>query len=494
MLTVKHTAAAVRFSAVNFDTPSRRLSHSPSFFIPPRDKFGRLVDNSAGRKTCKGINGIKATAKDNFSSGSEPVKHNAKQSSYHPSEDIGEPELMENEEAQLKPAECTRTIIEVNSKATLMFSSAISDVMHANVFWPDLPYTTDELGNVYFQVKNDEDVLKNPTTEENVVQVIIGLDTSEMQSEMESSGQSEIDFLDEFDDEDIDIDIDDDDDIDDDGDDDDADWVSVLDDEEDQSGHPDLEDWATLETMKSSHPIHFAKQISEVVTGDPIDFMDQPPAGLVIQGLLRPAFLEENTTIPKQISEHKLNDAGIHLMKEVAEHKQNGSVHVNGVKHKSGSSQDSPRWPEELEKDETLDNGTSFYKLEMIKIQLISSHGQQILVELEDFSQARPDAIAHSAANIISRLKAAGDKTTQALRSLCWRCKGIQVEEVALISVDSLGFDVRVCSGAQIQTLRFSFKKQATSEYSAERQLNDMLYPRVHSKLHQKKETHQAES
>lgn len=43
------------------------------------------------------------------------------------------------------------------------------------------------------------------------------------------------------------------------------DWVSVLDDEEDQSGDPDLEDWATLETMKSSHPIHFAQQISEVI-------------------------------------------------------------------------------------------------------------------------------------------------------------------------------------------------------------------------------------
>lgn len=28
-----------------------------------------------------------------------------------------------------------------------MFSSAISDVMRANVFWPDLPYTTDELGS-----------------------------------------------------------------------------------------------------------------------------------------------------------------------------------------------------------------------------------------------------------------------------------------------------------------------------------------------------------
>lgn len=42
--------------------------------------------------------------------------------------------------------------------------------------------------------------------------------------------------------------------------------------------------------------------------------------------------------------------------------------------------------------------------------------------------KAQPDAIAHSAAKIISRLKAGGEKTTQALKSLCWRLKGIQVE------------------------------------------------------------------
>ncbi|CAN4099482.1 unnamed protein product [Withania somnifera] len=428
MLTVENAAVAVRFLAVNFDTTSRRLSHSASFFIPPRDKFRRLRDNCRGRKRGKGKPGIKVTAKDHFSSGSEPVKQNAKHANYHPSEDIGELELMENEEAQLNPAECTRTIIEVNSKATLMFSSAINDVMRANIFLPDLPYTTDEFGNIYFQVKNDEDVLKNATTEENVV-----------------------------------------------------DWVSVLDDEEDQSGDPDLENWATLETMLSSHPIHFANQISEVVTDNPIDFMDQPPAGLVIQGLLRPAFLQENTTITRQKSEHKSNNAGIDQMEQVGEHRKNSSVQVNGHKHESGSSKDSPSCSEELEKNEPLGNGT-FYKLEIIKIQLISSHGQQFLVELEEFSKARPDAIAHSSANIISRLKAAGEKTMQALRSLCWRCKGIQVEEVALIGVDSLGFDLRVCSGAQIQTLRFSFKKRAISEYSAERQLNNILYPRVHLK------------
>ena len=49
-------------------------------------------------------------------------------------------------------------------------------------------------------------------------------------------------------------------------------------------------------------------------------------------------------------------------------------------------------------------------------------------MDLEDFQKAQPDAIAHSVSKIISRLKAGGEKTTQALKSLCWRCKGIQVE------------------------------------------------------------------
>lgn len=52
----------------------------------------------------------------------------------------------------------------------------------------------------------------------------------------------------------------------------------------------------------------------------------------------------------------------------------------------------------------------------------------QTLVEVEEFMKAQPDAIAHSAAKIISRVKAGGEKTAQALKSLCWRCKGIQVE------------------------------------------------------------------
>ena len=50
------------------------------------------------------------------------------------------------------------------------------------------------------------------------------------------------------------------------------------------------------------------------------------------------------------------------------------------------------------------------------------------MVEVEDFMKAKPDAIALSAARIISLMKAGGEKITKAFKSLCWRCKGIQVE------------------------------------------------------------------
>lgn len=426
-----------------------------------------------------------------------PLKQNAKPQRYHPSEDIGEGEVIEIGEARLTPAETTRTIIEVNSKALLMFSGLISDEVHENIFWPDLPYVTDEHGNIYFQVKNDEDILQTLTAEDTLVQVIIGLDTREMLSEMELLSRSEVDFgIEDVDDEDSDVDDDEDDDEDenDENVNYEEDWVAILDSEEDQEDSDESPgDWAKLETMRSSHPIYFAKKLAEFVGDDPVDYMEQPPAGLAIQGLLRPAFVEEHSVIHKHISDHKPSSNEPNQVGKVAEDKQEDLGIINGHRHNLESSRDKSDWPEELEKGESLENGISFYKLDIIKIQLISAHGHQNFVELEDFRKAKPDAIAHSAAKIISRLKAGEEKTTHALKSFCWRCKGIQAEEVALIGVDSLGFDLRVCSGTQVQTLRFAFNKRASSEYSAERQLNDLLFTRIHGKQQKKKETHQSE-
>ncbi|KAK9028313.1 hypothetical protein V6N11_068120 [Hibiscus sabdariffa] len=245
----------------------------------------------------------------------------------------------------------------VNSKATVLFSRMINGEVHENIMWPDLPYATDEHGDVYQQVKSDEDVLQTLTVENN-----------------------------------------------------------------------------------------FVKRMSTNQSRD------------------------SDTSQAEKVEGYKVEDLGI----------------INGRRNESELSRDSST-SEESEKNEISTNKSSLYKLEMIKIQLITAHGYQTDVELEDFKQAQLDAIAHAAAKIISRLKAGGETTTQALKSLCLRCKGIQVEEVAIISVDSLGFVLKVCCGTQIETLRFAFNSRATSEYSAERQLNDLLFPMSHQRPQKQK-------
>ncbi|KAL3653568.1 hypothetical protein CASFOL_003249 [Castilleja foliolosa] len=487
MLVAEPPSAAVssRFSAANVHS-SVRL---PAASFIPRNEYRRCP----GR--LRSANVINASAKEQSGSDSGPVKPNTKPQMYHPFEEVAELPFLANGQAIITPAETSRTIIEVNSKATLMFAGMVSEETHENIFWPDLPYVTDEHGNIYFQVKNDEDILQALTCEETIVQVIIGLDNAEMIGEMEALGDSEIDFgIDELDESDFDDDDEEDDreEYEDDNDEDDKDWVTILDeDDQDEESDESLGDWAKLETMRSSHPIYFAKKLADVVSDDPVDCMEQPAAGLAIHGLLRPAFIEEHSVIQKQITCPESSDMDTNHIAD--KQLQDGVVQINGHKHEKELEQDHTSLGADLEKDESLGSGLAFYKLEMIKIQLVSAQENMCYVEIEDFRRAKPDAIAHSAAKIISRLKAGGEKTTQALKSLCWRCNGIQPEECALIGVDSLGFDLRVCAGTQVQTLRFGFKKKASSEYSAERQLNDLLFPRA-TIYHQKKEAQQTES
>ncbi|KAK4403625.1 hypothetical protein Sango_0731100 [Sesamum angolense] len=165
MLMLEPQSAAVRLSAASFDSSIRAISHSAAFFVPPSN-----CRRCGGRVKSRDV--IRAAAKEqNWSSGW--VKQNAKPQRYHPLEEIAESELLENGDARLTPAETTRTIIEVNSKATLFFSGLVNEDIYDNIFWPDLPYVTDEHGNIYFRVKNDEDILQNLATEQTIGDFIV---------------------------------------------------------------------------------------------------------------------------------------------------------------------------------------------------------------------------------------------------------------------------------------------------------------------------------
>ncbi|XVF12559.1 hypothetical protein REPUB_Repub08aG0129100 [Reevesia pubescens] len=360
--------------------PTRRMFRRGGFDIT-WNRFQRLSSASLSRRTLI-KNKIRATA-EHLGSASDPSKQNGTPN-YHPFEEIGKGASKNRDDATLSAPETSRTIIKVNSKATLMFTGMVNNEVHENIMWPDLPYVTDEHGNVYFQVKSDEDILQSLTVENNFVQVLIGFDTTEIMKEIELSGTSEVDFgIEEIEDEDSDLEDEDEDDDDDveEEEDYDEDWVAALEDEDDQDDSDGtLGDWAKLETMRSSHPMYFAKTLTEVASDDPIDWMEQPSDGLAIQGLLRPAFIEEQSEIQKHMSTDQSRSSDTNQVEEVVGNKVEDLGIINGQRSELGSSGDSST--SESGKNELSINGSSFYKLEMIKIQLITAHGHQVCKRL----------------------------------------------------------------------------------------------------------------
>ncbi|CAN6804198.1 unnamed protein product [Brassica oleracea var. botrytis] len=123
-------------------------------------------------------------------------------------------------------------------------------------------------------------------------------------------------------------------------------------------------------------------------------------------------------------------------------------------------------------KHDEKDLSSSLYRLEIVGIELLSLYGTEFSISLQDFQDAEPDILVHSTSAIIEQ----GLSSGIALKALCKK-KGLHAGEANLISVDSVGMDVRVFAGAQVQTHRFPFKTRATTEMAAEKNIHQLLFP-----------------
>ncbi|KAM3253897.1 hypothetical protein ACQJBY_047784 [Aegilops geniculata] len=461
MLMLMAAAAAAAPDQPFFSRP-RRPTQPPSLFkagrsaLPPQCCSGQSRHSSHCRCHCSWSSTPHARRSSHCRASAMPDQPDEPPSSgrggrYHPWEDIAETlQLDDGEPARLTDAESARTIVEVNNNATVMISTLIDDGVHERIILPEFPYLTDENGDIYFEVDNDDAVMENIMGDDKIAHVIIGLDNTDVFADLDLAAASSTSFAQEEEEEEEEED-----DSDDSDDEYEEEGIYAVDEEdEDDDGDDDDEDddapnWSNLETVNSCHPLYFARMIVENASKSSIDWLDRPPASLVVEGQLRPAFAEEST----MVSRHLLNG-------------------------------------DEPLKDDKKGSGATFFKVEVLSIELITAYGTEPKVKIEEYRKSRPDIIAHSAPNIISRLRAGGDKITQALKSLCWRCKAIQVEEAAIIGVDCLGFDLRLCSGTQVQTLRFAFPTKASSEFSAEKQIHELLFPR---RIHQEGESPQAQ-
>nr|GEW26329.1 hypothetical protein [Tanacetum cinerariifolium] len=116
-----------------------------------------------------------------------------------------------------------------------------------------------------------------------------------------------------------------------------------------------------------------------------------------------------------------------------------------------------------------------------MRIELFSVYGVQTPINLQDFRDAEPDILVHSVPDIVAQFSEDTMDCNHALRSLCKK-NGFHVEEANIIGVDSLGMDVRVSTGHEVRTHRFPFKIRATSETAAEKQIQQLLFPRARRK------------
>ncbi|KAJ0627720.1 putative heme oxygenase HugZ-like superfamily [Helianthus annuus] len=208
----------------------------------------------------------------------------------------------------------------------------------------------------------------------------------------------------------------------------------------------DFMEWGVSIDSAGVHPIYFAKCLTKAANMEYSKKMDHPSNGVSILGCLSPAYVDEELYLRRLFS----------------------------IEDCDGYDEN---W-----KDENINyNASIFYRLEIMRIELFSVYGVQSAINLQDFRDAEPDILVHSIPDIIAHFGDHIMDSNLALKSLCKK-NGFYVEQANIIGVDSLGMDVRVFTGLEVRTHRFPFKIRATSETAAEKQIQQLLFPRARRK------------
>ncbi|XP_062107757.1 uncharacterized protein At3g49140 [Humulus lupulus] len=350
-------------------------------------------------------------------------------SGYHPLEDL----TVSNKvwETKLTSAETARTTVEANGSALLIFPGTVHSEPHEQISWAEFQYVVDDYGDMYFEIFDDANILEDPAAS-NPVNVLIGMDMPIYENRRITGEYSILDSdIDEllFDD----------------------DYFEVVDSEVSEVPV----EWAAPHASSLIHPIYFAKCLTKVVNMEYDREMDHPSNGVSILGCLRPTFADEESYIRRLF------------------HHEDGDEYLSDWSDGEILNLES--------KGDRSNNGSTLYRLEILRIELFSVYGFQSAISLQDFQDAEPDFLVHSTSAIVERFSEKGIRCDVALKALCKK-KGLRAEGANLIGVDSLGMDVRVSVGREVQTHRFPFKVRATSEVAAEKQIQQLLFARSRRK------------
>lgn len=465
---------------------------------------------------------------------------------YHPLEDVSSFEKKKNIEhtdRKLTDAEVARTLAEVNEDA-ILYASVVEDEDH--VFGTEVQYLVDEHGDFYFQIDDDSEFLTTLNSAGSYMNIAIGYESIEdwvleQQEVHEENTSEETENIDNIDDnmedgeswivvstDGVDVVMEE---LEEDSAESIGDWsgldtfrsVHPLDfagslakaasaDHVDKIDKPskslrivgevrrlneDEENYVQqlwydrfrLEGEDGEDGEQSTEQVEGVVTGEEENVLYELESSSSVQNASFTSKQEfefeekdDNACSSSGSSRSALSwqsEAGLKITGEISDDE---NLHLLPREVTAASLEGSEESEQLVEAAEFTDVKSSFYKLDIQSIHVVSGFGAQSSVDRLEFQAAKPDVLSHFAPAIIERLNARGKTTQDALKALCLDRKGLEAEEVDLIELDSLGMDLRVHCGREVQTVRISLSQRATSVEHAEELLNQLLYPRVQNR------------
>ena len=114
----------------------------------------------------------------------------------------------------------------------------------------------------------------------------------------------------------------------------------------------------------------------------------------------------------------------------------------------------------------------SFYRLEIADIYFVGGFAAMDWVSAKDYLDAQPDPLADAAAGIIEHMN--GDHA-DALVTFARVLAGTESDEAVMISVDRLGFKLRLKSGPRLSGARIAFPREVTTTEQCRAVLIEML-------------------
>ncbi|MEW6299373.1 MAG: DUF2470 domain-containing protein [Thermodesulfobacteriota bacterium] len=106
----------------------------------------------------------------------------------------------------------------------------------------------------------------------------------------------------------------------------------------------------------------------------------------------------------------------------------------------------------------------AFYRMEVVDVYYVGGFGAMGWVSAAEYAAAAPDPLADVAAGIIEHMNR---DHADALRLFCQAYAGLEADEAAMLSVDRLGFRLRVRTGDRVQGVRLAFPREVRSAQDA---------------------------